>query len=252
MEGKNKIEIVQKKPINTENSKIILGFPEVGLVGTIASMFLVETLKMEEVGYLRSPLFPPLIILHNGKPSFPVRIYSYDKIFLILSEIPIPPAAMFPLSAKIVNWAKENKADIILMIGGLPVPNRMDLETPEVFAAVCGEKAEKIVEQLEIKKLEEGMMVGPYAAIFMECYNSDVNALLLSAQAFARYPDPGAAASVVTILSKILDVNIDIKPLLERAEELRIRLRDLMRTTSQTMARMGKSQEHGIPPMMYV
>jgi uncharacterized protein len=252
MENESTIEIVHKKTINTENSKIILGFPEVGLVGTIASMFLVETLKMEEVGYLRSSLFPPLIILHKGKPAFPVRIYSYNNTFLILSEIPIPPAAIFPLSSKIVNWAKENKADILLMIGGLPVPNRMDIEKPDVFTAVCGEKAERVVEQLGIKKLEEGMMVGPYAAMFMECYNKNVNAVLLSAQAFARYPDPGAAASVVTVLSRILGVDIDIKPLLERAEELRIRLRDLMRTTSQTMARMGKSQEHGIPPMMYV
>jgi len=252
MKNDNTIEIVQKKTIDTKNSKIILGFPEVGLVGTIASMFLVETLKMEEVGYLRSSLFPPLVILHKGKPAFPVRIYNYNNTFLILSEIPIPLPAIFPLSSKIVNWAKENKAEILLMIGGLPVPNRMDIEKPDVFAATCGEKAEQIVEQLGIKKLEEGMMVGPYAALFMECYNDNVDAILLSAQAFARYPDPGAAASVVTILSKILGVNIDIKPLMERAEELRIRLRDLMRTTSQTMARMGKSQEHGIPPMMYV
>ncbi|MFX0197471.1 MAG: PAC2 family protein, partial [Candidatus Hodarchaeota archaeon] len=47
----------------------LIGLPEIGLVGTISAMQLIKSLDMEEVGYMKSELFPPLVIFHGGQPK---------------------------------------------------------------------------------------------------------------------------------------------------------------------------------------
>ncbi|MHA1594995.1 MAG: proteasome assembly chaperone family protein [Candidatus Baldrarchaeia archaeon] len=252
MSVEEEVIIREIEEISVKNPKVLIGLPEVGLVGIISAIHLIETLSMKEVGYLKSHYFPPLVILHKGKVKAPMRIYNYEDILLIISEIPIPPAVIPQMARKIVNWSKDKGTEIIVMLGGLPVPNRIDIESPKVYAIPQGVRAEEITESLGIERLREGIMVGPYASILLECCEQEQDALLLSAEAYMQYPDPGAAASILQIVAKVLNVELDVKPLLEKAEDLRIRLRDLMRRTTQTMQRMGKMQEHGIPPMMYI
>jgi predicted ATP-grasp superfamily ATP-dependent carboligase len=71
----------------------------------------------------------------------------------------------------------------------------------------------------------------------------------LLAQSFSDYPDPGAAAAVVESLSKITGKKIDTKALLESAEDIRVKTRDLMKQTGRTMQEMGKAREYEIPPL---
>ena len=246
------VVIKEIEKITVEKPKILIGLPEVGLVGIISAIHLIEALSMKEVGYLKSQYFPPLVVLHKGKVKAPMRIYNHGDILLIISEIPVPPTIIPQIARKIVEWAKEKRSEIIVMLGGIPVPNRLDIETPKVYAVPQGVKAEELIKSLGVEVLKEGIMVGPYASILLECYEQQQDALLLSAEAYLQYPDPGAAASILQIVAKVLNIELDVKPLLEKAEDLRIRLRDLMRRTTRTMERMGKMQEHGIPPMMYI
>ena len=72
---------------------------------------------------------------------------------------------------------------------------------------------------------------------------------MLLAQAFPQYPDPGAAAAVIDALNRIYGLNVNTKVLEERSEEIRIKARELMRRTYDTMKQMGKSQEYELPLM---
>jgi uncharacterized protein len=66
-------------------------------------------------------------------------------------------------------------------------------------------------------------------------------------QAFLNFPDPGAAAEAVKVLSTLTEIPISIKALIEGAEEVRVRVRDLMNQTATTMQTSGKEQEFQIP-----
>ena len=79
---KSKVNLVidESKQIKT----LIVGFPDVGLVGLISAMHVIETLKMKEIGYIESELLPPLIVLHDGVFQSPVRIYHKDNLCLSL------------------------------------------------------------------------------------------------------------------------------------------------------------------------
>ena len=48
-------EIVEK---DLKGSVLIVGFPSVGLIGTIVANFLINTLKLEQIGIIDSSKFP--------------------------------------------------------------------------------------------------------------------------------------------------------------------------------------------------
>ena len=248
-EKKPAITLVEEKKLSETNPTIVLGLPDVGLVGIIAAGHLIESLKMTEVGYIDSDRFSPIVILHNGQIKNPYRIYQSEGMILIISEIPTQPKLVNDLARAIVDYSQAKNAKLIIALGGIPIPNRTSIASPEVFAVKLGEKASTMVKMAEIKPLEEGILVGPYASVLWECKKRNVPVVSLLAQSFPDYPDPGAAAAIVESLSKILGKSIDTKALLESAEEIRVKTRDLMKQTGKTMQEMGKSREYEIPPL---
>ncbi|MBS7247576.1 MAG: proteasome assembly chaperone family protein [Candidatus Jordarchaeales archaeon] len=243
------VSIVETGDINVKNPKIVIGLPDVGLVGVILANHMIQTMDMKEVGHIESDLFPPIIILHKGKPHHPFRLYRKDDLLLLVSEIAIPPIAIYDTAREICDWARSKNVSLILPIGGTPVPNRMMIDKPKVFAIPVGGTVGKLVESLSIELFEEGMIVGPYARIIAECERSGLPCLTLLSQSYPNYPDPGAAAATAEVLSKVVNVGIDVAPLEEQAEEIRLRMKDLMKRTMLEMERMGKSQEYELPAM---
>jgi uncharacterized protein len=92
-------------------------------------------------------------------------------------------------------------------------------------------------------------MVGAHAALMIESLKAKIPSAILMAQSHSQYPDPGAAASIISALNRLLNTNVDVKGLLEQAEEIRLRMRELMQRTSKSMSGMEKSQEQELPAM---
>jgi len=69
---------------------------------------------------------------------------------------------------------------------------------------------------------------------------------VLLAQSYPSYPDPGAAASILKILNKMIELDVDVKALLEQAEDVKINYRTLM---EQTNASMQKENKVEVPTM---
>ncbi len=251
MDQEDYVEIVEEEEIRIDRPYLIIGLPDIGLVGTISSMHLVNAQEMRNIGHIESNMLPPVIFLHKGKISDPIRIYSHEenRILLITSEIPIPPDMIRPLSRKIVEWAKNKNVEAIILLGGIPTQNRMNIEKPTCFTIITHDKLEEAVEKLNLKRLSEGIMVGPYSLILREAMKRNVPAIALMTQSYPTYPDPGAAAVTIEILNRLLDINIDIEKLLKEAEDIRVKTRDLMRRTSIAMRHAGKSQEMEVPAM---
>ncbi|MFB0560674.1 MAG: proteasome assembly chaperone family protein [Candidatus Lokiarchaeia archaeon] len=246
---KDAVEIVEVTPIEISEPNFLIGLPDIGLVGMISASHLVESLDMKPVSYLESDLFPPVLVLHGSKIYHPFRIYQKDNTLLFLSEIPVPPLAVNDISKAITKWLKEINASIVMPLGGIPVPNRIAIEEPDVYAVATNDTANKLIDDFSLQRLEEGIMAGPYARILMDCTKLDLPCLALLAQSFPNYPDPGAAASVVKVINKVLGMDTDVGALLEKAEEFRIKTRDLMQRTTDQFASMGKSQEYDLPAM---
>jgi len=247
----SEISIIESVEIKADNPVVICGLPDVGLVGIIAASHIINQLKMDEVGYIDSELFPPVIVFHQGKPSYPLRIYRKDNLLVVFSETALTPESAQPLVKAILDWAREKKASLLVSLGGMGMPNRIDIDTPKVYGASSDSAIRDRIKSNGILLMEEGFLVGPYAIVAKLAMNKGPPDLLLMAESYQQYPDPGAAAAAIESLKKFIPLELDTKSLIARSEEIRLKARELMRKTSESIEKMGKSQEYELP-MMYV
>ncbi len=229
-----------------KGSTLIVGLPDVGLVGVIALSHIISSLKMEEIGSIESKMFPPIVVLHGGVPKPSIRIFAKGPLLAILSEMAIPAGLVVPLAEGIVDWASRKGVRMILSMGGMAVQNRQDLDKPKVFSAISEKGLEKYLNGIT-ESLEEGYMVGAYAVILKRCSEIGLPGITLLAQTFFNYPDPEAAAATIEVVNKILNLNVDYSDLLRKGEEIRLRAKDVMRRTQEEMIRMNKAQEYDVP-----
>jgi uncharacterized protein len=245
------VSIIETEDIRAKKPTILCGLPDVGLVGIIAVSHIIKELGMKEVGYFDSDIFPPIVVFHHGEPTYPVRLYQKDTILAIFAETSLSPESIYPLSKVIVGWAKEKDSPLLVSLGGIGVPNRIDIDIPKVYGASNSASLRESIKKYEIPVMEEGFLVGPYALIAKLSIQNDLPNLLLMAESYPQYPDPGAAAVAISTLNKFVPINVDTKSLIEKSEEIRLNARELMRKTSENMQKMGKSQEYELP-LMYV
>ena len=233
------------------SGRILLeGFPDVGLVGVIAVSYLVDKLQLKQVGYIDSDLLPSAVVVHDSQVREIVRIYANDELVTVISEIPLPASLVRPVAESLLAWCEAKKIDSVISLGGLPEPNRLDIESPKVFVVASQKNfGEQMVNKTGAQSLKDGFITGVKAELLREGTRRKHNVALLLAQAHYNYPDPGAAAQVVLSLSKLIGREIDVGPLLESAEEVKIQLRDLMRRTSESMHRTQKGREMEAPSL---
>jgi len=248
---KSKVKVIEETDKRFDNPVVIIGFPEVGLVGTIATSFLLNKLNLEEIGYIDSELFPPLVVIHNGDMKYPIRVYSDKdgKIILVLSEVAIAPSMISHLAESLVDWFKEKNASLSILLSGISVANRLDIQEPECIGVGNSEDARTMLNNAQIEEMLEGFLIGIYPELLKKCKKEGIPGILLLAQCFPNYPDPEAAASVIKSLQKFIDIEVDLKELLEKGEEIKVKARDLMRQTKRVMDDMRKNIEQSLPIM---
>lgn len=240
------VRIVEKKPIPS-GAVMLQGLPDVGLVGLIATSYIISELDLDEVAYVDSDLLPPVVVLHEGLPHAPMRIYGDEKIVATISEMAVPAAALHTIMRTLVDWAQSKNVKMMVSMGGIPIENRQAIVEPKVYGAASSKDLLDMLSEKELTILKEGYMVGPQALTMRYCAERKIPAIALLAQSFYNYPDPEAAAMVIKELVKIAGINVDVSKLLEKGEEIRLRARDIMKRTQREMTRMKKSQEYDLP-----
>ena len=240
------VKIVEKKPIPS-GATMLYGLPDVGLVGLIATSYLISELNLEEIAYMDSDLLPPVVVLHEGLPHAPLRIYGNKNFIAVISELAIPAPALHTVMRTLVHWGQTKKVEMMVSMGGIPIENRQAITEPKVYGAASSKELLGMLSKKGLSILKEGYMVGPQALTMRYCAEKKISAIGLLAQSFYNYPDPEAAATVLKELSKITEIKIDVSKLLEKGEEIRLKARDIMKRTQQEMTRMKKSQEYDLP-----
>jgi len=243
------VVIIETSPIERVKYCLV-GLPDVGLVGAISVSYIVKSLNMLETGYLESDLLPPVMVVHNGDPKTPFRVYNKGDLTAITSEVPVNRNAVDPMARCIVDWIKSKNVELLISISGIAVQNRLEIEAPMVYGVGTSPHVRELFKKADVKTFEEGFIAGLHAVIAKECLKKNVPNAILLAQSHLQYPDPGAAVSSVNALNKLLDLKVDVKRLTDQAEEIRIKTRELMHRTQRSMQQMQKGQEQEMP-MMY-
>jgi len=241
------VKIVETVKVKADGAKLLVGIPDVGLVGVIAASHIVQSLKMVETGYLDSDEIPPVVVIHDNEPKSPIRIYNSEKLIVLTTEIVLPSQAILTISRSITKWAKEKGINTVIGLTGLASPSRLEIEKPSVYGIGSTPQARELLTKAGIKAFDEGLLVGTYATLLRECMRAKQPNITLLAEAHLQFPDPGASASIIETLNALLNLNIGVGELLDKAEEIRVKARELMKRTQEQLRSLRKVQEQELP-----
>ena len=204
-------------------------------MGTIAVSYVIDKLKMKELGYIDSPRFPPLVIIKESMVKNPIRIYGKDNIIAVISDLPFFQSIISPFFRSFVGWAKTLKPKTIIGITGLPTQDRMQVNKPEVVGIATTTAARELLDKAGVRLLSDGVFVGNYAGLVKECNIQNIPSITLFAQSHLNFPDPAASLEALSTVTRILNIHVDLKQLEEEAERIKLSTRELMLLTEKAL-----------------
>jgi len=208
------------------NPVAIVGFPGMGLVGSILTSFVIRELEMEAVAAITSSEFPPYTLIQNGNPYPPIRVYgckrehaseSCGDIIIVTSEITLRPDNYYVLNATLKELFEEMGIASVIALEGIPPID----EERSIFACGSSAASKKRIEDLGLKKLDEGLVRGLTGVMLYEAFHSGADVIAMLCPANPSLPDPRSAARILEPLSKLVpELKIDARPLYKEAEEI--------------------------------
>lgn len=210
---------------------IVQGYPGFGLVGTIATEYLLEQLKVKPVGRILIEEQPALIAIHNGKVVEPIGLfYNKKHNLLIVHAINATTGMEWKIASFILELAHKVSAKEIVSIEGVGSPDpqhEQEEQNYRVFSFTNNKKQAKVFKNLKIEPLKEGIIMGVTSALLLEGGDNHTITCIFG-ETRTHLPDSKAAANVLKALSKYLELNIDIEPLLKSAERFEEKLRSII------------------------
>ncbi|MFH0987064.1 MAG: PAC2 family protein [Candidatus Micrarchaeota archaeon] len=224
-----KLEIVLDKKYSLKNYTLLLGFPGVGLVGTIAAGYIIEKRKMAPIGHVYCDRFPPMATVHEGKPYFPARIYKDpEKDFCVLiAEFMVPSIAVHEFAEKILAFAKETGIKQIISIAGMTSANQ-EIKKPGTYGIASNDEIYNYLTGKGVKMIKEGVTTGVSGIIVAKAAVENYPAASLLVESKYGYPDPNAAAKIIDDLKKMFGLAIDTKELRSEAGKIEEKMSQLV------------------------
>jgi len=205
------------------------GLPGVGSVGKIAIEHLIAELKPRKFAEIYSKYFPPQVMVdQNGRVKmFTNELYFLkrkgkpDIIFLSGDTQAITPDGQYELSEFIVDFVEKLGAKAIYTLGGYNVGKLV--EKARVFGAGTSEKLMAEAQKLGvIFKGDEpgGGIAGASGLILAFAERRKIPSLCLLGETSGFFVDPKGAEATLAALVKLIDVDINLKELEERAKQV--------------------------------
>ena len=224
--------ILNKKP---KNPIIIEGFPGLGFVGTIATEFLIEHLKAEKIGNIKSEESMPITAIHNSKLVDPLGIFYSKKYNIVILHSLTPVTHIeWKIAEVLEQLVKQMGAKEIISLEGVASP------TQESKIYYYSKKNEKKFSKLNFKPLDNGIVLGVTAAILL---NERLPSSCLFVETHSALPDSRGAAKLIGALDTYLNLKVDYKPLLAKAEEFEKKIKGLIEQSKSVTSERDKKEQ---------
>lgn len=227
---------LNKKP---QNPIIIQGFPGFGLVGTITTEFLIDHLKTEKIGRVRSDKVPAMVALHENKLVEPMGIFYNEEFnIMIFHMVTNSKGIEWPLAEKINEVCEELNARELICLEGVGSPDGQS--QGKVFYYTNNEAKREAIKNIGLEDLKEGIIMGPTASVLLSTEKTPVTCFF--SETVSNMPDSKSAAKLIETLDKYLNIKVDYGPLLEQAEKFEHKLKNIMEKT-QTVEAMNAKKD---------
>ena len=159
-----------------------------------------------------------------------------DSIVVLVSEAPIPPKVMLPLSEALLSYSHEKGFQAGVLVDSFSHQQESGhevMDSDDTDETLLGIGAtDWAIEQLtdmDIPLLEAGMIAGMSGVLLGEGRRRKLNMMCIMAEAAGSIPDARAAARVIEKLNKLLPaMELDTEPLLEEAVRIETQIKAMV------------------------
>lgn len=210
-------EVFETKKVELKSPVIFAGFVGAGLVGPVAINHIIEKLKMEEIGVMRSKYLPPSTVFMRGRLRHPFRFYANKEgtVCAIICEITLRMEGLYSLVASILDWAAEKGSKEIVILDGVA-----GVEHDDKAYCAAEEDLVRTMADKDISMIPQGFITGIPGGILNECLVREIQGITLLAKANKIAPDSEAASTLIKALNRFYDMNIDTKDLQEEKDRI--------------------------------
>ncbi|AET32150.1 proteasome assembly chaperone family protein [Pyrobaculum ferrireducens] len=254
---------------------LVMACPEPSLAGVVAVEYLIDALKMEEIGAIRITEMPPVIAVVNGAAKLPHRIfYSREAgIVAIRQHVPIPPQIYAEFIHKVLDWAEENKVKLVVCLSSMPAAG--ERESDNVYFVTEEDLVEKF-KQYGFEPIKEATVAGLEGAYLDAVLGRNIDGALLIAEsrlltAIKRLvdsgkisthrdvmlilndlvgrvgPDVGAALKLINAVAKLAEIQIDTAKLQEHASKYAFLIEKNLEALFKPVEAVATAQKREIP-----
>ena len=224
--------VLEKKP---KNVTIIEGFPGFGLVSTIVTEYLATHLDADQIGKIVMKEVPPTVLVHSGRVIDPIGIfYSKKYNLVILHAMTSVTGYEWLVADKVVELAKLLTAKEVICIEGVGSQS----ESSGAFY-ISETNAKNIEKKTGLKKLSDGIILGVTGSLMLK---KSLPISCIFAETHSSLPDSRAAAKIIEVLDKYLDLKVDPKPLIKRAEQFEEQIKTLMEKSKDATEQKAKKE----------
>ena len=203
-------EVYEIKKTVLKSPIIFAGFVGAGLVGPLSVGYVIDKLKMEEIGYLRSRHLPPSTVFMQGRLRHPFRLYSNHDgtICAIICEVTLRLEGLYEIVSSILDWAEKKGSHEIVILDGVASTTHDDKAFCAAEEDLC-----RIMENNDINMIPQGFVTGVAGGLLNECLMRKIQGVTLLVKANDKRPDPLAAATLVDAVNRAYDMKIDTSDL---------------------------------------
>lgn len=209
--------IKEKTQLKLKDPVLLEGLPGLGMVGRIATRYLIKQLKAKKLADLYSPHFPYYVLV-NKKGS--VRLLraefhfwkndtgEHDFILLTGDHQAQTIEGQYEVVSCILDFAEKYEVKTAITIGGY----RKEAEkTPKVVAVSTSPKLlDRAFKAEAVASPPGNPIVGTAGLLLGLARFRNIDALCLLGETCGYLRDPKAAESVLRVLRKILNIKVDL------------------------------------------
>ncbi|WP_424354406.1 proteasome assembly chaperone family protein [Methanobacterium sp. MBAC-LM] len=224
----NKTYVKMIEEVDLTEPIFIEALPGIGHVGKLVAEHIIHELDAKKFAELYSPSFPPQVFVSEEGLIEPMKNEFYalkgqdgqDYIILVGNTQGLSPEGQHEVCGIILDLIEKYGVKQMFTLGGLGTGQPIE-KSKVLGAATTLELAEMLKEHNVTLRSADGGIIGASGLLLGMGMLRGINGVCLMGETPGYFIDADASKAVLTVLLDILNMEIDIVKLEERAEETR-------------------------------
>jgi len=224
----DEIEVREFKKVKLKKPVMIEGLPGVGNVGKLVAEHMIHELNAEKILELYSWHFPPQVLVDNDgtvrlsrNELYACKSKKQDLLIITGDQQSVTNEGHYLIAETLLDIAQQHDVSRIYTLGGYGIGQLV--EKPTVLGAANDAELVEEMKKYGVEFREEepgGSIVGASGLLLGLGQLRGIPAVCLLGLTSGYLVDPKSAQAVLAVLCQVLNLELDMQALKDRAEEM--------------------------------